>query len=172
MNLERVIQPPERPEIPPNEPAIFLNGPIQGTSDWQEEAIKIIHWGNPQIWIFNPRRDQPFATGDQKEYGLQVHWEIYFRDLISHKKTGINLFWLAKERYHDSTRAYAQTTRVETGISVMERKYSGAKIILGVEDGYTGARYLREVIKHYCPEVIVHDNLMATCNEALKLLKS
>ncbi len=172
INLDRVIQPPERLEIPPNEPVIFLNGPIQGTSDWQKEAIEIIHWGNPEIWIFNPRRDIPFAENDQKEYQRQVRWELFYRDLISHRRTGVNLFWLARERWHDHERPYAQTTRVETGVSLMEKKYAGAKIVFGAEKGYSGVKYLDEMFKFYCLEVVIHDNLVATCNEALKLLKS
>lgn len=172
INLDLVIQPPEYLEIPPNEPAIFLNGPIQGTTDWQKEAIEIIHWGNPGIWIFNPRRDTPFNSDDQKEYKRQVHWELFYRDLISHRKAGVNLFWLARERWHDHERPYAQTTRVETGASLVEKKYAGAKIVFGAEEGYSGIKYIYEAIEFYHFKIIIHDNLVATCNEALKLLKS
>jgi len=148
-----------------NVPGIFLAGPIQGAPDWQKEAIKIISALDPEVAIFNPRKDYLDGTFD---YEKQVDWETYF--LRSAGKNGVVLFWLAKETEHNCERAYAQTTRFELAEWKMRHERDGANIVIGIEEGFTGARYIKRRIPQDCPDIPLLDSLEAACKKAVELI--
>jgi len=141
-------------------PVLFLAGPIQGAIDWQHSAIDIIRNLNKNVHIANPRRD--YAPGEF-EYTKQVDWERHY--LKRAFQNGAIMFWLAKEAEHRCDRAYAQTTRFELG----ELLGKGAKIVVGIEEGYTGAKYLRHVLPKEYPEVPICESLEETCRKAIEL---
>ncbi len=150
-------------------PVMFLAGPIQGVEDWQAEAIKILEQ-IPGFVIASPRRPNISIKGDleEKDYKEQVDWEHYF--LGSARGYGVTLFWLAREKMHDCTRSYAQTTRFELGEAMANHVLTGAKLVVGIEDGFTNARYIRLTLGKKAPSVTICDNLYATCFAALNAI--
>jgi len=158
-----VYSPPEIVDV--QGPIIFLAGPIQGSEDWQKEAIEIIQDLNPEVNIANPRRH--YLPGDFI-YSKQVDWETHFLNLAS--KQGVIVFWLAKESDHDPERAYAQTSRVEIGewMAKCSTSNGNIKLIIGIEEGFSGAKYLRRRVPQECPNAKIFDNLKDVCMEASK----
>src|SRR5262249_37570127 len=117
-------------------PLIYLNGPIQGTVDWQSVAIDVINELAPSVHIASPRAQK--FTG---KFETQLDWENKF---IEHAaRTGCVLFWLAKETNHRCNRAYAQQVRFELGEWCVLSRAGLAKIVMGIEFGFTGGPYLR-----------------------------
>lgn len=154
------------PQVEENDSAgIFLAGPIQGTSDWQTEAIKIISLLNDKLAIFNPRRDY---LDEEFVYEKQVDWETHY--LREAGKNGVILFWLAKEHAHNPERAYAQTSRFELAEWKMRYERDGAKLVVGIEEGFSGARYIKRRLSQDCPNLPICDSLQTTCEKAAELL--
>lgn len=164
MNQE-ILTPPEYKEL--SGPSIFLAGPIQGTSDWQAEAIKIISLLNDKVAIFNPHRDY---LDNEFVYEKQVDWETHYLRMAGNN--GVILFWLAKEHTHDPERAYAQTSRFELAEWKMRHERDGAKLVVGIEDGFSGARYIKRRLSQDCPNIKICSSLQETCEKAVALLNS
>ncbi len=145
-------------------PLIFLAGPIQQAPNWQTEAIRILTSMQTRALIANPRGPEPWH-GD---YKAQVDWERFH---LNHAcKYGIVLFWMARETSHDCQRNYAQTTRVEWG-RVFERHLNlGARIAIGVEEGFTGEKYIRDMVSTEAPTLCVNCRLSDTCLRAIDRL--
>ncbi len=149
-------------------PLIFLAGPIQGASPWQEDAIKIITSLDANICIANPRRHGG-TKGDftPEMYNEQVDWETFH--LRKAGEYGCILFWLAKEAVHNCSRAYAQTTRFEVAEWKMRHELIKADLVVGIEEGFTGAKYIRRRFMQDCPEVPFCDSLEDACKKAVEL---
>lgn len=90
----RIYTPVEYIESEITKPVIFLAGPIQGSSDWQSEAIKIIKNATRRAIIASPRKDY---LGKSFDYGTQVDWETFH--LRRAGQNGAILFWLPRESY-------------------------------------------------------------------------
>lgn len=151
------------------EPIIFLAGPIQSAQDWQRDATEIIHASRPDIWVANPRR-QERMKGDfgWEKYVEQVDWE---HEHLEHAcQYGVVLFWLANESEHDCSRAYAQTTRWEAGEHMAYAKMSGVRLVIGIDDAFTGAKYVRYTCGVKTPDVPILESLEDTCRKAVTLL--
>lgn len=159
--MTKVFLPPSI--VPVQDRLLFLAGPIQGTSDWQSEAITLIKGLDKDIAIANPRREY---LGDSFMYAKQVDWETHFLRLAA-QRGGI-IFWLARERDHDPARAYAQTTRFELAEWKEKHMRDGVKLFIGIEEGYSGARYVRHRFAQDCPETIIYDSLAETCRAAVR----
>lgn len=149
----------------PTAKAVFLAGPIQGSKDWQSKAIRIIHKIKPKVIIFSPRRK--YLDGEF-DYNEQVDWETYHLNVAG--KRGVILFWLAKESKHDCSRSYAQTTRAELFEWKVRYEEDKAKIVIGIEKGFSGERYIRRRFAQDCPKVEVFNSLEQTCKKALQML--
>jgi len=163
----RLYYPTDYANLEVSDGFIFLNGPIQGAPDWQKDAVDLIHATNPDIVIASPRRDYLPMTFD---YPAQVNWETVHRLLAS--KSGVNLYWLAKELEdkHDVLRAYAQTTRFELAESKVRHEVYGEKMVIGIEKGFSGARYIIQRFEEDCPDVPIAFSLEATVKEAIGLI--
>lgn len=163
----RVYIPTEYAELENNEKVIFLNGPIQSAPNWHESAIDLIHSIRPDIVIASPRKEYLPMTFSYPE---QVNWETAHRRLAGRK--GVNLFWLAAELpdKHDAARAYAQTTRFELAESKVRHEVYGEKMVIGIEKGFSGAKYIIQRFEEDCPDVPIAFSLEATVQEALSLL--
>lgn len=150
-------------------PVLFLAGPIQGSENWQAKAIRIFKY-IPNILIASPRRPNIRIKGDLvgSDYAEQVDWEHYYLDLSARR--GATLFWLAKEKTHDCTRAYAQTTRFELGEAMARHILTGARLIVGIEEGFTNERYIRHTLQKKAPAVSICRNLQDTCLTAHALI--
>jgi hypothetical protein len=101
-------------------------------------------------------------------YNEQVDWETYH--LRKAGDNGVVLFWLAKEAEHRCDRAYAQTTRGELFEWKALHEIMGARIALGIEEGFTGERYIRRRFAQDCPDVKITNNLKETCENAIILV--
>jgi hypothetical protein len=164
-----LILPPDYPEI--DEPLIFLAGPIQGAVNWQAEAITLIHGCDPTITIASPRRPIKFSGEFEKDmYDEQVDWETHH--LRQAGKLGVVLFWLGREDVHDCGRAFAQTTRFELGEWKERHLRDGANLMVGIEEGYTGARYIRRRFSQDCPDIPLFSQLPLLCRVAAGIAKS
>ena len=127
-----------------------------GARCWQVEAIRHLHEMMPHLHVANPRRGQ--TRRGEFEYAAQVDWETHH--LRRAAADGVILFWLAKEETHFCERAYAQTTRFELAEWKMRHERDGAKLVIGLDDGFTGAKYIRHRFGQDCPSVPVCDSLL------------
>jgi hypothetical protein len=166
--MKRVIIPPEH--VDTEDPVIFLAGPITGARDWQKETITMLLSMNDRVFVASPRRppnrEEDF-TGDV--YIDQIAWEtLYLRRAGTR---GAVLFWLAREPAagHRCDRPYAQTTRFELGEWKEYARRDGVKLALGMEEGFSSARYIRRRFADDCPQVRVCTTLEETCRHAIEL---
>ncbi len=144
-------------------PVLFLAGPIQGASDWQSEAIGLLREMAPGLHIACPRRDSADGTFD---YDRQVDWETNYLRLSAER--GVILFWLAREVVSVPGRAYAQTSRFELAEWKVRHERDGARLVVGIEDGFSGARYIRKRFTQDCPSVPLLGSLEETCRSAVE----
>jgi len=163
----KILRAPEY-EIITN-PLIFLAGPIQGAPDWQAEAISILSQSNAEFSIASPRRlAEKKGNFSVDKYNEQVDWETHHLRLAG--KTGVIMFWMAKEAYDVPGRAYAQTSRFELGEWKTRHELLKIKLVLGIELGFTNEKYLRRRLKQDCHDIEIQSTLAETCAEALRLL--
>lgn len=148
-------------------PVVFLAGPIQGAPDWQSQAITHFTPHLDHVHIASPRRQD---ESSQFDYAAQVDWETHH--LRRAAETGVILFWLAREAVSVPGRAYAQTTRFELAEWKVRHERDGARLVIGIEEGFTGARYIRHRFGQDCPKVPLVTTLSDACDEALRLIAS
>lgn len=160
--MERLYRPTEYIESDLTKPVIFVAGPIQGAPDWQDLAIEILRSQDPDVVIASPRREYLPGTFN---YDEQVDWETYHLQRAS--QNGAIMFWLPREVEHDPQRAYAQTTRAE----LFEWKNRVTKLVIGIEKGFSGERYIRRRFSQDRPDVPILDSLEETCLATLSLLQ-
>lgn len=159
-----LIKPPEIVQV--EGPLIFIAGPIQGAPDWQSRAADIFDAIDPSITIASPRKDYPEGTF---VYEKQVDWETHF--LRRAGALGVVGFWLAGQAEETPGRAYAQTTRFELAEWKMRHQYEGARITLGIDEGFGNARYIRRRFGQDCPGVQIVDTLEEMCQNAIALVR-
>jgi hypothetical protein len=147
-------------------PLVFLAGPVQGAPDWQGEAISYLAAWAPSLNIASPRRKYLPGTFD---YAAQVDWETHH--LHRAAEYGVILFWLAAEKEHDCHRSYAQTTRFELAEWKVLHQRDHVRLVVGVEDGFSGARYVRRRFAQDCPAVPVVSSLQEACDRTITQLR-
>ncbi|QEL13743.1 nucleoside 2-deoxyribosyltransferase domain-containing protein [Limnoglobus roseus] len=148
-------------------PLIFLAGPIQGAPDWQSEAVRWFAENAPGVTIASPRR--AYRPGEF-DYAAQVDWETHH--LRAAAEDGVILFWLAKEVVPTPGRAYAQTSRFELAEWKVRHERDGTKLVVGIEPGFSGERYICHRFGQDCPAVPLCGTLAETCRTAHELLKA
>lgn len=148
-------------------PVIFLAGPIQGATDWQAEAIRYLAVKSASIHIASPRRE--YLPGEF-DYAAQVNWETH--NLRRAAVSGVILFWLARESVSISGRAYAQTTCFELAEWKVRYERDNIRMVVGIEEGFSGARYIRQRFNQDCPRLPIVDSLPVACDTALELASS
>ncbi len=149
---------------------IFLAGPIQGAKDWQSDAVKYLQSLDDALHIASPRRiDDSSGDYSEQKYIGQLDWEEYH--LQKAWRNGVVMFWLAREFQHQCDRAYAQTSRFELGESKVRHEVNWSKLVVGIESGFSGERYIRRRFSIDCPDVLLKDSLKETCKEAVKLYR-
>lgn len=162
-----VLLPPQSEPVSDEATLIFLAGPIQGAPDWQARAIELIQAEAPEIWIASPRRE--YLDGGFV-YEDQVDWEVAHIKRALRK--GTVLFWLAAPVEQHPDRAYAQTTRIEIAECKVRHEYEGGNVVIGIEEGFSGARYIRKRWGQDCPAIPILDSFEATCYKAIELARS
>ncbi len=146
------------------DPIVFLAGPIQGAPNWQADTIAWFTANAPALTIASPRRE--YLPGEF-DYAAQVDWES--RHLHRAGEGGVILFWLAKEAFTISGRSYAQTTRFELAEWKVRHERDGTKLVIGIEDGFSGARYIRHRFGQDCPRVPIVSSLQIACQITVEL---
>jgi hypothetical protein len=160
-----VLLPPEI--VPVDGPLLFLAGPIQGAPDWQAEALRWLEAQAPDLAVASPRRAYPPGAFD---YAAQVDWETHY--LRCAAQNGVILFWLACETVSLPGRCYGQTSRFELAEWKVRHERDGARLVVGIEEGFSGARYIRQRFGQDCPAVPLVSALEEACRVALRLLPS
>ncbi len=159
-----VVSPPDYPDL--DGPLVFLAGPIQGAPEWQVEALGLLGGFAPSLHVANPRRNYLPGSFD---YGTQVDWETHH--LRRAGAAGCVLFWLAREARAIPGRCYAQTSRFELAEWKTRHERDGAKLVVGIEPGFSGERYIRHRFLLDCPGVPLCDSLEETCRRAAALVE-
>jgi len=185
-NLAKIIRPPEYGEA--KGALIFLIGPIQGAPDWQSGAIEYLRH-IPGLTIASPRRiDAPNPFTD-KDFYEQIDWEHFYIEKALKKKNGVLFCWFAKEEkrrlsigekvllaqqikngLYVPSRAYGQTSRFEIGVLAAFSHSRNARIVAGIEPGFSGERYLRYTLKKKFPRIHLCDSFGETRKKAVELL--
>jgi hypothetical protein len=156
-----LIFPPDYPTV--EGPMIFLAGPIQGAPDWQDVAVIQIRHLAAQVHLANPRRND---LSDAFDFDGQVDWETHH--LRRSAQHGAILFWLARETDHHCTRAYGQTSRFELAEWKMRHERDGVRLVVGIEQGFSGGKYIRRRLAQDCPDVPILATLADTCKAAVE----
>lgn len=164
MTKNLVLHPPEIVDVDGR--VVFLAGPIQGTPDWQARAAEHIHFVDNDIVIASPRKDY---LDEEFIYEAQVDWETHFLNRAA-KRGGI-MFWLASQTEETPGRAYAQTSRFELGEWKVRYNKGGIKLVVGIEEGFGNARYIRRRFEQDCPNVPIYRTLLSTCVSVATILK-
>lgn len=160
--MNQLLRPPIYEPI--TGPLVLLAGPIQGAPDWQADAIGWFADHAPQLAVASPRR--AYLPGEF-DYATQVDWETHH--LKRAAANGVILFWLAKETVPTPGRAYAQTSRFELAEWKVRHERDGAKLVVGIEPGFSGERYVRHRFGQDCPAVPIRSTLIETCETAAGL---
>ncbi len=148
---------------------IYLFGPIQGAEDWQKSAIEIIHSLNPDLQILSPRRIEENQEYSHNKKLDQIEWERHHIEKTWRR--GVSMFWLLKESEHIGGRSYAQTSRFELGESKIRHELSYSKLVVGIQNGFSGENYIKNILSKDCRDVPIKDSLKETCKEAVRLIK-
>jgi hypothetical protein len=122
---------------------LFLAGPIQGAYDWQQKITADLK--NYDVVIANPRRKVIDKSFDHDE---QVEWETEYLN-----RADMIIFYLAAETEKIKGRSYAQTTRFELGEWCARSQ--NKKILVCIEDEFTGKRYIEKRIKEDYEDVVL-----------------
>jgi calcineurin-like phosphoesterase family protein len=164
---ENVLYPPKINDK--NNKIIFLAGPIQGSVNWQDTAIKLLKDELPKdCKIACPRL--PYKP-DEFNYNKQVDWETEYLKMAS--SDGIILFWLANEEHHDPERCYAQTTRFELATWLERQKNNPKiKICIGIEKDFPGKKYIEKKIEdEYYDIDTIFTSLKDLCHNVISKIK-
>ncbi len=161
-----ILLPPQYVQV--DGPLIFLAGPIQGAPQWQARAISLLS-RHPEASIASPRRQTTGGEFTDADYNVQVDWEHVYLERAG--RDGVILFWLAAEAEHDCGRAYAQTTRFELAEAVTLHRLRGIQVVVGIDPGFTGARYIRRTLAKKAPLIPIVGTLEAACAAALELIR-
>jgi Nucleoside 2-deoxyribosyltransferase like len=145
-------------------PLVFLAGPIQGAPHWQADAIRWFAEHAPTVSVASPRRQDRSREFD---YAAQVNWETHY--LRRAAESGVILFWLARETESVPGRAYAQTSRFELAEWKVRHERDGVRLVVGIEEGFSGERYIRHRFGQDCPRVPLLSALPAVCAAAAEL---
>lgn len=154
-----VLYPPVVVEV--EGPVVFLAGPIQGAPDWQADAIRWFADHAPDTAVACPRRRDRSREFD---YVAQVDWETHYLRRAAGR--GVILFWLAREAESIPGRAYAQTSRFELAEWKVRHERDGVRLVVGIEDGFSGSRYIRHRFGQDCPGVALTSSLPDACAAA------
>jgi Nucleoside 2-deoxyribosyltransferase like len=152
---------------PVDGPVVFLAGPIEGAPHWQADAIRWFAEHAPIISVASPRRQDRLREFD---HAAQVDWETHY--LRRAAEWGVIMFWLAREAESVPGRAYAQTSRFELAEWKVRHERDGVRLAVGIEEGFSGARYIRHRFGQDCPQVPMLSSLTAVCAAASALAGS
>jgi hypothetical protein len=143
-------------------PLVYLSGPIQGTADWHADAIAFLGDIAPELHVASPRA-RNFTGGPE----VHMAWEQAFIECAA--LDGVILFWLARETSHRCNRTYAAQIRFELGEWAVKSSIGLARLVVGIERGFTGGPYLQRRLTTSYPQVPVCRTLRQACAAAAEL---
>ncbi len=121
---KRFFHSPEPIEIPYSMPLIFLEGPVQGAPDWQEEFAEALIARNDNVAVATPRPLQEHEDAlrssneeiAEQASDRQVAYEYYAR-MRTFQFGAYALWWAAQDPTipYKEGRVYGKTTNVEIG---------------------------------------------------------
>lgn len=145
-------------------PVIYLAGPIQGAANWQADAIAVLGDIAPDIHVASPRATT-FAGGIERH----LAWEQLFTERAA--RDGVILFWCARETVHRCNRSYAAQMRFDLGEWTVKSSVGLARLVVGIERGFTGGPYLQRRYALSYPHVPVCRVLRQACAVAVELAR-
>jgi hypothetical protein len=142
-------------------PLVYLAGPIQGSVNWQAEAIEILGELAPDIHVAS-------ARGPDFRGGVERHlsWEQLFLERAA--RDGVILFWCARESTHRCNRTHAAQMRFELGEWAVKSSVGLARLAVGIERGFTGGPYLQRRFTLSYPSIPICRTLRQTCAVAIE----
>lgn len=143
-------------------PLIYLAGPIQGTANWQADAVDMLASLTPDVHVACPRARNFRGTPEP-----HVAWERAYMDRAA--REGVILFWLARETQHRCNRNFAAQARFEVGEWAARTQFGHARLVVGIERGFTGGPYLHRRLTLDYPQIPVCRSLRQTCAAAAEL---
>lgn len=146
-------------------PLIYLAGPIQGAVDWQAEAIDTLGDLAPEVHVAS-QRGANFKGGMDK----QLMWERACVERAA--RDGVILFWCARETSHRCNRTYAAQMRFELGEWAVKATLGLARVVVGIEKGFTGGPYLQRRFLLDYSNIPVCRVLRQTCAAAVEQLQA
>ena len=158
----KIILPPTFLED--DSPLIYLAGPIDGAESWHEKAINLIRSNAPELNVVSPKEKADSNTVDV--YSSHLSWDNFH--IRKAADNGVIVFWLAKQK-DDHIGPYAQTTRFKLGEFKIRHERDGIKLVVGIEDGFSNAWYIRKRISEECPGIPICSNLEETCLTAIRM---
>jgi hypothetical protein len=152
-------------------PLVFLAGPIQGASRWQNEATNLLK--SYSIGVASPRYigENEGSIGDwapKITFQKQIDWETFHLNKAG--QNGVILFWLSKEDQHFCNRAFAQTSRFELGEWKQRHLSENSRLVVGIDEGFSGGGYIEYRLSQQCPNIPIEKNLTDACKRVLDFL--
>jgi hypothetical protein len=145
-------------------PVIYLNGPIQGVANWQQDAIDVLQDLAPDVHVASPRMGQ--FNGAQEAHWI---WEASYSERAA--RDGVILYWLARETRHRCSRSFAAQTRFELGEWAVKSSAGMARLVVGIERGFTGGPYLQRRFTLAYSNVPICRTLRQTCAAAVEMVQ-
>jgi hypothetical protein len=162
--------------VEPNQPVMFLAGPIRNAPKWHHEAIRHALKANTNTFVAVPIRDvpddiRPFVIADiaQPTFERQRAWELYY--LEKARNNGCVVFWLPKEadvkEFQD--KIYAHITMMELGTAIgLYSLMPAIKMVVGTDGEFPEWRTIKLDLDEQ--EIPICYSLEETINTALKLI--
>lgn len=164
------------------QPVIFLAGPFHPEMNWQNTAARLINPATQGLYVASPRPER-FESKELRQawdWRRQIIWESHYSQLAGlGPEGGAMMIWLAREPkssyFQNIMRAlkgekkkdWAKNSRAETGEWLARSAIQGARVVLGIEPGFSGAEYLRQRAQKEF-HVSVYASLEETCEAAVE----
>ena len=157
--MGKIIVAPHK-EIPEGA-LVYLGGVQAHVPDWHSDAIALLQI-NDSISIASPReaRDARSAkTAEEQEKHFQ--WERYYSEYAYQR--GVMLFWFPKEQ-----EGFSQSkSMVEFGEAFTRAYLQNIKLLVGIEPGFEGEEYIRNILASKKISINVADTLESLCEQVL-----
>jgi hypothetical protein len=170
----KFISSPNWEKIDDDEIVIFLTGPIQGSFNWHEEALKLFYEKcDANITIASPKRKIGMEKSEEG-YKEQVRWET--KHLHRASKNGVILFWFANEKEQiidndGKIRSYGKTSRTEYGVWKTMHDIYGCNVVLGLDTNWISEKYFRTCIEQDGSNIPICYTLSETIEKTINLIK-
>jgi hypothetical protein len=151
-----------------DKPLLYLGGSI--VNNWQDPAIDLLVSKHINAHIADPHRYAENSDPSKAEYDISWDWKIYH--IRTAAATGAVLFWLDKECIDVDLRHDVAEMITHMKYRNIHQPDRPLKLLIGVEPGYCGEKYMRYRMADDLPDFVVFNKLDDLCNEAIKTFES